>query len=173
MGVRTLYVLRHAKSSWDHPDLDDRQRPLSRRGQRDAKRVAKYLATRTPPPALVLCSSALRTRQTLAALEGVLAPTTEVKIEDDVYGAMVDELIERLQGVAPAVDSVLLIGHNPGVGDLVLRLTGEADAGALALAEEKFPTGALATLSFTGPWAELAPGTARLDALVVPRQLAD
>jgi phosphohistidine phosphatase len=172
MPNKQLFVLRHAKSSWDNPGLDDHERPLAPRGRRAAELLAGHLRENGISPALVLCSSARRTRETL---EGV-APGGEVSIEDELYGATTSALVERLQRVPDDVGSVMLIGHNPALQMLVLRLAGSTRAAAadgyLAEVERKFPTGALATLEFDAPWSELAPGSARLTAYVVPKSLA-
>lgn len=124
-------------------------------------------------PALVLCSSARRTRETL---EGV-QPGGEQRIERELYGADAGALIDRLRGVSADVPSVMLIGHNPAVQMLVLRLAGEGGANTdeerLADVRRKFPTGGLATLEFDCAWSELGPGRARITDLVRPKQLSD
>jgi phosphohistidine phosphatase len=175
-----LYVLRHAKSSWDEPGLDDHERPLAPRGRRAVKLIAEYVREHEIAPALVLCSTARRAQETLEAVH----PTGEVLIEREIYGASCSELIERLRQVPEATPSVMLIGHNPALQVLVLRLAmppagtngrTAASRGAtetdLDHIERKFPTGALAELSFACGWDALGPGRARLDAYVRPKQL--
>ena len=168
--THTLYLLRHAKSSWSDPALADEERPLAPRGRRDAKRVREYLVRLGIEPSLVLCSPARRTRQTLELLQPALGAATPVLIEAELYGAAAEELLERLRAVPGDVASVLLIGHNPGLQDLALLL---ASAGAeLSRLEAKFPTAALATLSVPkAAWRELSEADAVLDALVVPKEL--
>jgi phosphohistidine phosphatase len=167
--VHTLYLLRHAKSSWSDPTLPDRERPLAPRGRRDAKRIADHLVRLGVVPELVLCSSARRTRETLELLEPALDAAT-VSLEAEFYGAWAGTLLERLHAVPETVASVMLIGHNPGLEDLALDL---ASAGAeLARLEEKFPTAALATLTIaTATWERLSRADAVLAAYVVPKQL--
>jgi phosphohistidine phosphatase len=169
---RKLFVLRHAKSSWDEPGLNDHERPLAPRGQRATKVLAKHVRNHEIQPTQVLCSTARRTRETL---EGV-APGGEVLIELHLYGASAGELLERLRKVPAEAESVMLIGHNPALQTLVLRLAGARGSvddrnGDLAEVRRKFPTGALATLSFECAWSELAPGAATLTDLVRPRDL--
>ena len=164
----TLYLLRHAKSDWGDPGLPDHGRPLSPRGERAARDLATYLRRMGVTPALVLCSSALRARQTL----GALAISGEVRYEDALYGASAGELVERLQLVPEATPSVLLVGHNPGLQELALLLAGEGSAALRARLGEKFPTGALVELVFHGPWAELAGDGAELTAFIAPRDIA-
>jgi phosphohistidine phosphatase len=170
--VKRLYVLRHAKSSWDEPGLDDQDRPLAPRGRGAAGKVAAHMTQAGIRPSLVLCSSALRTRQTLGLLCDALESRVEVRIEPAFYGAGEDELLEALRGVPGRVPSVLLIGHNPGVQKLALSLTGRGDEALVARLEEKMPTAALASLEFTGDrWTEVGPRDGQLVAFVVPRDL--
>jgi phosphohistidine phosphatase len=169
MPAKQLLVLRHAKSSWDNPGLDDHERPLAPRGRRATERLGEHLRQHQITPALVLCSSSRRTRETL---EGV-APTGEVLIERELYSASTSTLIERLHRVPEETPSVMVIGHNPTLQILVLRLAGETEAEAkfLSEVERKFPTGALATLTFDGRWSELAAGTAQLVGYIKPKSL--
>ncbi len=176
---KRLFVLRHAKSSWDEPGLDDHERPLSPRGRRAVEVIAEHMREQAIAPELVLCSTARRTRETLQAL----APSGEMLMEPELYGASCSTIIERLQRVAAPTTSVMVIGHNPALQMLVLRLvkpthhTGRAAVADrrpepdLDQIQRKFPTAALASLSFEGPWRALAPGCARLDAYVRPKQL--
>jgi phosphohistidine phosphatase len=164
--MHTLYLLRHAKSSWDDPALTDRARPLASRGQRDAKRIAKHLERLEIQPDLTLCSSAVRTRETL---ERVRLSGGTVRFEDELYGASAGELLQRLRLVPEDTASVMLVGHNPGLQDVALLLAAQgAERDRL---EEKFPTGALATLTIERTWSWLTPGGAVLTAYVVPKQL--
>jgi phosphohistidine phosphatase len=168
--VRTLYLLRHAKSSWADPTLPDRERPLAPRGRRDAKRVGEHLSRLATVPELVLCSSARRARETLEPLRSALGNTTSVLLEATLYAASADQLLDRVRAVPDGVALVLVIGHNPGLQDLALLL---ASAGAdLERLEAKFPTAALATLALPkATWGQLSPADAVLDAFVVPKQL--
>jgi phosphohistidine phosphatase len=166
--THTLYLLRHAKSSWADPALADRKRPLAPRGRRDAKRIAKHLAGLGIEPELVLCSTAERTRQTLDLIRPALGASPK-KLEAKLYGASSDELLERIRAVPESVASLMLIGHNPGLQDLALLL---ASAGAeRERLEAKFPTVALATLTLPTAWSRLSEAGAVLAAYVVPKQL--
>ncbi len=166
-AVRSLYLLRHAKSSWDDGGLDDHARPLSARGEAAARDMATYLRREAVEPALVLCSTAVRARQTLASLP----ITAEICYEDGLYGASATSLLDRLHGVADVVGSVMVVGHNPGLHELAVLCAGTGQAPELARLRDKLPTGALVKLSFPGPWASLTPGGATLEALVLPREL--
>jgi phosphohistidine phosphatase len=167
---RTVILLRHGKSSWSDSTLADIDRPLALRGERAARKLAEYIRRRRIRPALVLCSPALRTRQTLEAIEASLGKRCVAEVVPELYAASEQELLEQLQALPEPVGSVMLIGHNPGLQDLALLL---ASRGAcLQQLEEKFPTGALATLVVRGEsWTALGPGEAELVDYVVPRQL--
>jgi phosphohistidine phosphatase len=168
--MHTLYLLRHAKSSWADPGLPDHERPLASRGRRDAKRIASHLVRLGIEPELVLCSSAARTRETLELLRPALGVTVTVRIEEELYAASCDRLLERIRALPEAVASLMLVGHNPGLQQLGLFL---ASAGAeLERLEAKLPTGALATLTITDTtWSRLSEADAELAAYVVPKQL--
>ena len=166
---RTLYLLRHAKSSWDDATLPDRERPLAPRGRRDAKRIAKHLVRLGIEPELVLCSSAVRTCETLELVRSALGGSS-VMVEDELYAASSDELLERVRLVPESAASVMLIGHNPGLQHLAGIL---ASAGAeLERLKAKFPTCALATFTLEGrAWSGLQHADAVLAAYVVPKEL--
>jgi phosphohistidine phosphatase len=172
--VKTLLLLRHAKSAWSDPRLDDHERPLSRRGERAAKAMADHIVRHGPRPDLILCSTAMRTRQTLAPLvKRLTAPAPPIALEKALYLASEDVLLAHLQAVADDVATVLLIAHNDGIWRLAEALAGSGPADSLAALREKYPTGTLVTLRAPDrPWRELAPASAELLAFVRPRDLA-
>jgi len=171
--VKTLLLLRHAKSAWSDPRLDDHERPLNGRGERSAKAMADHIAGHGPHPGLILCSTAMRTRQTLEPLlKRLPAPAPPISLEDGLYLASEQLLLARLRAVPDAVSTVLLIAHNDGIGELARTLAGSGPADALAKLREKYPTGTLATLQLPdGSWSDLGPGSAELVAFVRPRDL--
>lgn len=167
-AVPTLYLLRHAKSSWADATLADTERPLAKRGRRDAKLIAKHLRGLGSDLELVLCSSAVRTRETLELVQPAVGTAT-VMVEERLYAASSNELLARVRLVPDSVASVMLIGHNPGLHELARALAGAGDE--LERLEAKFPTAALATLTHGKTWGRLEPGEATLAAYVVPKQL--
>jgi phosphohistidine phosphatase len=169
--VRKLFLLRHAKSSWDDPRLADHDRPLAPRGKRAAKVIAEHLRDEGTAPEVVLCSSSQRTRATLERIAPALGDDVAVEIERELYAAPASTLLRRLQAVGDDVESVMLIGHNPGIEQLALTLAGDGEK--LAEVRRNYPTAALATLEFEGHWSELEPGAARLADFVKPKQLAN
>jgi phosphohistidine phosphatase len=166
--MHVLYLLRHAKSIWADPTIADRERPLAPRGRRDAKRIARHLRRLGCEPGLVLCSSAVRTRETLELLRPAVGAATVV-FEEELYAASCDELLARIRLVPDAVASVMLIGHNPGLQQLALELASAGDE--LERLAARFPTAALATFALAKSWSRLAPAGATLEAYVVPKQL--
>ena len=120
--MRHVWLLRHAKSSWDDPGLADRDRPLAPRGVRGAAAMAAYLAT-VDLPRLVLCSAGLRARQTLASVLPSLGTDLEIRIEPELYTFDADVLRERLRRLEEDVTSVMLVGHNPALEELAIALT--------------------------------------------------
>jgi phosphohistidine phosphatase len=168
--VRTVILLRHGKSSWSDPTLADLDRPLAPRGERASRRIGKYIRRKKIRPALVLCSPSLRTRQTLEAIEPSLGKGSSVELEPQLYAASEGELLQRLQALPESVDSVMLIGHNPGLHELARVLASRR--AELPRLEEKFPTCALATLVVDRESrACLGPGDGELVDYVVPKQL--
>jgi phosphohistidine phosphatase len=163
--VPRLWLLRHAKSSWDDTALPDHERPLSARGQKACGVLRRHCAAAGVLPEVVLCSTAVRARATLDALLPALGDP-ELCFEDGLYLAGAHGLLTRLRSLE--VESALVVAHNPGLQELVVAL---ARPGALRdRVEAKLPTGGLATLDHDG-WAELAPGRGVLVDLVTPREL--
>src|SRR5450755_1890570 len=136
---RRLLLLRHAKSSWEDPGLDDHDRPLAPRGRRAAKRIGTYLRDERIAISVVLCSSAARAQETLSRLKLCGEPTIEV--DAALYGATADELLQRVRSLPDVGGTALLIGHNPAMQDLALALV-DGD-----LADRRFPTAALAQVT--------------------------
>jgi phosphohistidine phosphatase len=168
--VKRLWLLRHAKSSWDQPGLPDPDRPLAPRGRRAAELLAAHLAGSDVRPSVVLCSSSLRTRETLAGILPALGNALEIRIEEPLYGASAAELLDRLRRLPNRVSSAMMIGHNPGIQDLALGLA--ASGPALARLRDGYPTGALATVELeVERWRDVDDGIATATALVTPRSL--
>jgi len=164
---KLLYLLRHAKSSWDDPKLPDHDRPLNPRGLKAAKRMAQRTHRDNVSPALLLCSSARRARETLAPIEQALSPA-KIRVEDGLYAADAAQLLERLHRIAPSVPSVMIIGHNPGIQELAVQLVGDQEARSRIAS--KFPTGSLATLSIRAPrWRGLVACGVELVEFMTPR----
>jgi phosphohistidine phosphatase len=168
--MKRLYLLRHAKSSWDDPELEDHDRPLAPRGRKAAKRIAEYVKDKRLEPSIVLCSSARRARETLEFIAPSFPEQTSVEIEPSIYHAGAGELFARLQRVPRDAASVLLIGHNPAVQDLALAIANENER--LEPIRKKFPTAALVALDASvEDWEHLKEGVAVVTDFVTPKRL--
>ena len=179
-GVLTyrLAVMRHAKSAYP-PTVDDHDRPLSPRGVADARIAGQWIRDNLQMPDHVVVSTARRARGTWTVAAAPLgyigaagydaASPGALTIDPRIYDADPQRLLEVLRDLPPRARTAVLVGHCPGVEDLVHLLAGSWDGPAKERLDEKFPTAAIAVLSFPGPWPELGAGTARLDEFAVPR----
>lgn len=170
--MKTLFLLRHAKSSWKDPSLEDFDRPLKGRGRKACKLVRAYLESHGFKPDIILCSAARRARETLSGISGKQPPPAPALFEESLYHASPITMLQRLRGLDDGIASAMIIGHNPGLEDLAYALTGSGDVAALETMERKFPTAALAVLSSPiGAWRELGPGGSSLDTFIQPKDL--
>jgi phosphohistidine phosphatase len=159
---RTLIVVRHAKSDWSHP-LSDHDRPLAERGRRDAPAIGTWLARMigtVGPVDLVICSTAKRARQTWRLAGAGLDPRPPVREDERLYGASPTELLTVLAELSDELRRVVLVGHNPGLADLVEQLSGEA---------KELKTSAVAVLSWPGSWVDAEFAGASLDGYTTAR----
>ncbi|HBO53821.1 MAG TPA: phosphohistidine phosphatase [Janibacter terrae] len=161
---RTIVCVRHGKSSWKTNERDH-NRPLASRGTRDAVVAGQQLAPLHFDLALV--SPATRARQTWQTLQMGGVSCADVRTVDELYHAWTPEVIRVLQALPSAAHTVLVVGHEPTLSDLVLTLA--APSPLTAAVREKFPTSAIAVLTHGGAWDELGPGSAELAAFEVPR----
>jgi phosphohistidine phosphatase len=161
--MKMVWLLRHAKSSWENDATPDHDRPLAPRGHKAGKRLRRFASENGLCPELVICSTALRARSTLdLVLPGLGA--SRIELDGDIYLAATDTLMRKLWSLDPSISRVMLVGHNPGLHELACLL---APPGP-----EAFPTGALAELRLEiDDWRSAAPGCATLDRLVLPREL--
>lgn len=171
--MKHLDLLRHAKSSWGEPGSDDFDRVLSERGRDGADLVGKHLESSTPRIDRVLCSSAARTRETLARLGSELVADADVTFVDELYLASVGQIAAIIEGCAASTGRLLVIGHNPGIGELMLWLARDTPGEALDRIERKVPTAALARFELDAEtWRGARRAPARLTEFVTPKLLA-
>ena len=166
---RRLVLLRHAKSDW--PDVADHDRPLAKRGRRDAPAVGRWLGESGYAPDAVICSTALRARQTWELASAGLrtaAPGADpaVRYESRVYEATVLGLLMLVREFLPEWRTAMLVGHNPGMAELTVGLADPSSDPPSA-----FPTAAVAVLAVPGRWADAAPGEAGLLAFAIPADM--
>lgn len=169
--MRTLSLLRHAKSSWDDPVTRDFDRPLNARGRKAALAMGRFLAAEAPGFDHVLASPAVRVVETLALVEEAMGTQLGARLDRRIYMASAVALLELVQTCEDA-PHLLLIGHNPGLEDLALMLS-PADGAPLRLElEAKFPTAAFATLSFpVNSLTDIREGQGHIEWFVRPRDL--
>jgi phosphohistidine phosphatase len=168
----TLSLLRHAKSSWKNPTLPDQERPLASRGQADAPLMGKAMAERGIDPELVLCSSARRTRDTLALVLPELKVEPKVVYEDALYHASAAEMLEMMRGLQPGASRVMLVGHNPEIQSLALDLVGAGPKHLKERLRDKYPTAGLVVINFqAGLWSSVAVNSGTLNLFLTPRDL--
>jgi len=163
--MKTLYLLRHAKSSWKDETLSDIERPLNGRGRKAAQAIGDFLKREKIIPDLVLSSSAVRARQTTDLLLKAANISTDLRFDERIYEAGSERLLQVIEQVEKSKKSVLLVGHNPGLEEFLYVLTGATDT---------MPTGTLSKIALgTSSWAAIGDkdkgGT--LEWIVKPKQL--
>ncbi|RED50879.1 SixA phosphatase family protein [Aestuariispira insulae] len=167
-----LFLLRHAKSSWANPELEDFDRPLNARGQKAAGLMGAYLAQEKLIPDIILCSAAARTRETLSRLLPFFIHDVEIRITNAIYHARhPDDYRDILLEHSEASRKIMLIGHNPVMEDFARQYAKQGSADLIQQMNNKFPTGSLAEIEFPDPdWiSERASGILRR--FVPPRSL--
>ena len=162
-AVRTLLLLRHAKSSWDDKSLRDFDRPLNKRGLKAAPMVGEIIRKRKLRPELVLSSPAERAKETTRLVCDAAGLIAVVSYEDGIYEASARRLLEIVAQIEDSVNTAMLVGHNPGLEELSAILTGEP---------HRMTTAALACIELSiERWSEVTSGTGKLQWLVKPKEL--
>ncbi|MFN0191184.1 MAG: SixA phosphatase family protein [Aestuariivirga sp.] len=161
--MRRLLLLRHAKSSWATPGLDDRDRPLTKRGEVAAKAIGKWIAEHGLVPEQILCSPAKRTRETWKFVAQNLKQAAPVSYLEDIYDfGNGGKLIDAASNQPDTVGTLMIVGHNPSMERAAHRLSQLGDAKLIARMENKYPTAALAVIEFTSKsWSGIGQGTLR------------
>lgn len=164
--MKTLLVLRHAKSSWKRPETSDHDRPLNKRGKRDAPRLGRLVAARGLRPDVIVSSTAKRARRTADEVAQHAGCEGAVQLDRRLYLASPDEIVDVVRGVGGSAPRVMVVGHNPGLEDLVASLTGRS---------ETLPTAALAEIRLSiRTWKRLVASSAgTLAGVWRPRDLPD
>ncbi|MDK9696720.1 MAG: histidine phosphatase family protein [Siculibacillus sp.] len=165
-----LLLLRHAKSSWDDVSADDFDRPLNDRGRLAAPVMGSHLAAHGLAPDRILCSSARRARETLAALLPHLDEEVDVRLTRDLYFAGEDRMIDQIRAHGGNASTLLVIGHNPGIQETALAFLTETASPVTEAIAAKFPTTGLAIVDFpAAKWVDIEPRTGRAVAFLKPR----
>lgn len=171
--MRQLFLLRHAKSSWDDPSLSDFQRPLANRGRRAAPLIGKEMARRGWLPDLALISSSVRTRQTWELVSAQWKNPCASIFTETIYEADPADILEEINNTPEETGSLLVIGHNPGLELLAGMLAGpNSSIPTLEKLERKFPTAAIVRLEIGSNWQDLSAETSRLTDFITPKDIA-
>ena len=161
--MKTLLLLRHAKSDWDDVRLRDIERPLAKRGRRDAPRMGKALRKQGQLPDLILCSPATRAKETMELFKEAAMLEAPVEFEQNIYEASAAELLKIVRHLPDERHCVLMVGHNPGFENLLSRLIG---------VERLMPTAALACVTFLiSRWEDVEDGEGKLQWFLIPKNL--
>lgn len=161
--MKTLYLLRHAKSSWKDESLLDIERPLNGRGRKASQTIGGFLKKEKTIPDLVLSSSAVRARQTTDIVMEAAGLSTDLRFDERIYEAGPQRLLEVVRQIEKSRETVLLVGHNPGLEKLLELLTGTV---------ETMPTGTLSKIVLTASnWAGISDKGGTLEWIVKPKQL--
>lgn len=163
--MKTLYLLRHAKSSWKDASLADFERPLKGRGREAAERMGRFLASKKVNISALISSPSVRTRETVEILLRHSRLQVEPLFDQRIYEASLATLAQVVSEIPAENKSAMLVGHNPGMEELLAFLTHES---------RHMPTCALARISLDGvSWKEVDRGTGKLEWFVVPKDLGD
>jgi phosphohistidine phosphatase len=170
--MKRLYLLRHAKSDRSDPQAADFERPLNGRGRRAAAAIGHYLRRHKLSPDFILCSAAIRARQTWEYAAPQLKLEPPVEFSEQLYLAASHNIFNLIRGLPQIRSAVLLLGHNPGLHMLALELIGAGEASGRRRLQSKFPTAGLLVIDFEAArWREILPGSGRLQQFIAPRDL--
>ena len=165
--MKKLYLVRHCKAAAATPAADDHARPLAGRGPADAAAIAAHLAAHFAPPDLVVSSPAARAVETAQALAAAFTPPPPLRLDAALYEASAGDVLARVHAEDDGRSSLMVVGHNPALGELAARLA--ADPTMLA---GGFPTGAVAGFTFaTVAWADVSAGDGAVFAYLTPKTL--
>ncbi len=162
--MKNLYLIRHGKSDWDADYDQDHNRPLNTRGRRDAAKIGAYLKRASIQPDKILCSSALRTQQTLELMSAEAGWRSDIQIEQRLYLAAPDEVMHFIAAQASSVDTLAVIGHRPFTGEVAQRFLGGLHM--------EVPTACVIGIEFDAlHWADVIEDQGRLLMHLLPRRL--
>jgi phosphohistidine phosphatase len=170
--MKRLAILRHAKSNWNDPNLEDFNRPLNDRGWKSARRIGRELEKRGMKFDLVIASPAARVRETIDGLKEKLRLNVEIRFEPRMYAATEEMLLNIVRDIRESSHAPLLVGHNPGLQQLIVALTHGDGHDLRRRVEQKFPTAALAVIELPAHrWTRVKPATGEITDLILPKEL--
>lgn len=170
--MKQLAILRHAKSDWGNPGQTDFERPLNKRGRKAAKKVGRELKARGFSCDRIVCSPATRARETVERFEIGYESLPPVSFEPQLYMCSTGTLIGVINSLSDDADTVMIVGHNPGFHDIVLRMTRANGNGLREKVGANYPTGAFALIDFpVDKWNDVEPASGEIRDVIFPREL--
>jgi len=170
--MKQLAILRHAKSDWGNPGLTDFDRPLNKRGRKAAKKIGRVLKERGLAFGQIVTSPAQRAKETVERFLIGYEQDLDVRFEPTIYLASTGTLLGLVNGLPDDAGTVMIVGHNPGFHDIVLRLTRENDDGLRDKVGANFPTGAFALIDFPADkWVDVEPASGEIRQVIFPREI--
>ncbi|WP_319532151.1 histidine phosphatase family protein [uncultured Cohaesibacter sp.] len=167
-----LFLLRHAKSSWSDPSLHDFDRPLNKRGLSDSPKIATAMRERNYHPDRILCSSAQRTKETMAGIIPSLTGEVSLHLMEALYEGNSPDYLSLIRANAKKSKQLMVVGHNTGLHETAIRLVGSGNKDMVSLLREKFPTAGLVVIDFRcKDWHDVKPKTGRLIDFIKPRDI--
>jgi phosphohistidine phosphatase len=171
--MKQLAILRHAKSDWGNPGQTDFERPLNKRGRKAAKKIGRELKSRGLTFDQIVSSPATRAKETVERFEVGFESLPEVRLEPRLYMCSTGTLIEVINSLPEDAERVMIVGHNPGFHDIVLRMTKADGEGFRDKVGANYPTGAFALIDFpVDSWAKVEPASGEIRQVIFPRELA-
>jgi len=170
--MRQLLLMRHAKAVRE-PGVSDHARALNERGRADAARVARFLNEHGWTPDGAVASDSRRTRETLDLAAGLFDPVPPMRLDRSLYLAEPREMLRVIRATPPSVRRLLVVGHNPGVAELAVALTGRGPSAQVRALASSFPTAAVAVLDFEGEWSSIRELDGRLERFVLAKPLRE
>ena len=170
--MKQLAIFRHAKSDWGNPGQTDFERPLNKRGRKAAKKVGRELRSRGLTFDRIVSSPATRARETVDRFGIGYEAVPEVRLEPNLYMCSTGTLISVINALPEEAGSVMIVGHNPGFHDIVLRMTKPDGNGFREKCGANYPTGAFALIEFPAErWADVEPSSGEIRQVIFPREL--
>ena len=146
--MKTIFLLRHAKSSWDNLNLDDFDRPLSNKGIKASKKIGNYLKTNKFVPDIIYCSTAKRAKQTWELTNRIIKKKKNILYKDNLYMANLSEFMKIIKKTKNKFKNLMIVSHNPGIESLAIELSKNENNKFHQIINIKYPTGALAVIKF-------------------------
>ena len=170
--MKTIFLLRHAKSSWNKPELDDFERPLAPRGIKSAEKIGKYLKKEKLLPDIIYCSKAVRAKETWELVNRIVKKKNNINYKNKLYMANFSDFLNIIKETKDNFKSLMLISHNPGIENFALEIIKNKESEKYKNIDYKYPTGALSIIKFNiKKWNEVTSSTGEIYEFIKPKEL--